>query len=332
MRRLARLMLLLVLACFSQAGAQRTAVSQDSDLNTGAGVLSGTFLVPEGPTPMPVVLLIAGSGPTDRDGNSALLPGKNDAYRKLAEALAARGIASLRYDKRGVGRSAKAAIKEADLRFEDYVNDAANLVDLLKDDRRFSTITVVGHSEGSLIGMIAARISEADGFVSIAGPARAAPAIIRDQLRPQLATAPALWEQSESVLTSLEQGRTVDRLPPDLARIPGLASLYRPSVQPYLISWFAFTPSAELTKLTVPVLLIQGTTDLQVPVSEAEALAAAKPRARLVVVPGMNHLMKAVEGSALAQMPSYSDPSLPVVPAVPDAIAEMIRLVPARGR
>ena len=250
-RSLLTTVLLLATSAPASVLAQQNVVSQESNLNTSNGVLSGTFLVPDLPTPMPVVLIIAGSGPTDRDGNSTMLSGKNNAYRLLAEALAARGIASLRYDKRGVGKSAKVGQKEADLRFEDYVNDAANIADILRGDARFSTVTIAGHSEGSLIGMIATRVSEADAFVSIAGVAQGAAGIIRAQLQPQLGNIPALWDASQSVLASLEAGQTIAP-PPALAGVPALASLFRPSVQPYLISWFKYVPSAEIAKLTVP--------------------------------------------------------------------------------
>ncbi|MCC7007315.1 MAG: alpha/beta fold hydrolase [Acidobacteria bacterium] len=313
------------------ASAQVTAVSQDASLQTSLGTLSGTWLVPKVDGRLPIVLLIAGSGPTDRDGNSTALPGKNDSLKMLAEALAARGVATLRYDKRGIGRSATPGQREADLRFEDYVNDAANLVDIIRGDDRFSSITIAGHSEGSLIGMLAAKMSEAEGFVSISGPARNAAAILRDQLRPQLSPVPALWEATQTMIASLERGETLAP-PAALASVPPVAGLFRPSVQPYLISWFRFTPSLEIAKLDVPVLVIQGTTDIQVPVGEAEALKAAKPDATLTIVTGMNHIMKSVEADPNRQIASYSDPSLKIAPEVPNAIAAFTSTVPVRPR
>lgn len=311
--------------------AQMNAYAQDANLNTSIGTLHGTWLVPEVPAPMPIVLIVAGSGPTDRDGNSTALPGRNDSLKMLAEALAARGVASLRYDKRGVGRSARPGQKEVDLRFEDYVNDAANIVDIMREDRRFKNITIVGHSEGSLIGMLAAQLSEAEGFVSIAGPARGASAILRDQLRPQLAPVADLWTGAETVIAALERGETMAP-PRAIAQVPGLAALFRPSVQPYLISWFRYVPSVEIAKLEVPVLIVQGTTDIQVPVSEAEALKAAKPSATLVVVPGMNHIMKTVDADPNRQAASYTDPSLRIAADVPNAIAAFLPTVPVRPR
>jgi len=116
-------------------------------LATRTGSLRGTLSLADSPAPGPVVLLIAGSGPTDRDGNNSLLPGRNDHLRLLAEALGSRGISSLRYDKRGVARSVLAAGREDDLRLETYVDDAVAWAKLIKNDPRFSSLTILGHSE-----------------------------------------------------------------------------------------------------------------------------------------------------------------------------------------
>jgi fermentation-respiration switch protein FrsA (DUF1100 family) len=141
--------------------------------------------------------------------------------------------------------------------------------------------------------------------------------LIRTQLRPQL---PAeLWAESERILAALEAGNTTDSVP------PSLAVLYRPSVQPYLISWFRYDPASEIAQLQVPVLIVQGTTDIQVTVAEAEALGRAKPDAELVVLEGMNHVLKLVPADPAKQQASYSDPSLPVAPELIDRIAAFVR-------
>jgi pimeloyl-ACP methyl ester carboxylesterase len=199
---------------------------------------------------------------------------------------------------------------EADLRFDTYVDDAAAWVQLLQGDGRFSTVSIIGHSEGSLIGMLAAQRASPDGFISIAGVARPAPDVIREQLRPQLP--PELWEASERILTSLLAGMAAGDVP------PALFPLYRPSVQPYLISWFRFNPSEELARLDIPVLIVQGTTDIQVPVEDAHLLHSARHGARaaaeLAVIAGMNHVLKSVSQDPLEQQGSYSNPQLPVTP------------------
>ena len=303
-------------------GEQAAPAGQSSpiELAVSGGVIAGTLLLPANTaSQVPVALIIAGSGPTDRDGNSPVIAGKNNAYRLLAEALAAQGIASVRYDKRGVAASVVKGLKEADLRFETYVDDASAWITKLRNDARFSSVTVIGHSEGSAIGMLAARTARADAFVSIAGVARRPTDALRDQLRPTLGPMPKLWEASEAILKALESGETVDTVPAELA------TLYRPSVQPYLISWFKYTPSVEIARLKAPTLLLQGTTDLQVGVAEAEALSKARPDATLKIIEGMNHVLKAAPADRAANMATYTNPDLPIVADVPASIVSFIR-------
>lgn len=294
------------------------ATAEEVKLATLTGTLHGTLLVPpRGDARVPVALLIAGSGPTDRDGNSKGLPGRNDSLRMLAETLAANGIASIRYDKRGIGASAAAGTSEADLRFDHLVADAAGWIRQLRKDPRFSTVTVIGHSEGSLIGMLAARDASADRFVSVAGAGRSAPAILREQLKPQLPK--ELWDESERILGRLLAGQTVADVP------PMLAMLYRPSVQPYLISWFAHDPAKAIAQLAVPVLIVQGTTDIQATRADAEALRLAAKKGELALIAGMNHVLKKVDEDRGRQLASYSDPSLPLHPDLGPRVAAFIR-------
>ena len=309
-------MIAAVAAAMMLASAVPANPGDSISLATPNGVLAGTLELPA-TCPCPVVLIIAGSGPTDRDGNSPLLTGANNSLKYLAEGLAAKGIASVRYDKRGIGAS-KAAMHggESDLRFDDYVNDAVGWLEKLHADKRFTTVSVVGHSEGSLIGMIAAREAKADGFVSIAGAGRAAGKIIHEQLASRVP--PELLAAADRTIAQLERGETPDSAP------PALGALFRPSVQPYLISWFKYDPAAEIGKLAIPTLIVQGTTDIQVSVADAKALGAAQPKATLLLIDGMNHVMKSVPADQAAQMKSYSDPSLPVVPQLVEAIAALV--------
>jgi hypothetical protein len=307
------------------AGAPSSAAPADRDitLTTPTGAIAGSLMLPATPGKVPVALIIAGSGPTDRNGNSTQLPGPNNTYKMLAEALAKQGIASVRYDKRAIGASKAAATSEADLRFSTYVDDAAAWVTLLKGDARFSTVTVIGHSEGSLIGMVAAKQAGASAYVSLEGAGRNAADVLRGQVDPQFIAAgmPEMAKANDDILASLSAGKTVENFP----AIPAFTSLYRASVQPYLISWFTYTPAVEIAKLTVPVLIIQGTTDIQVGMDDANALKAAKPDAEFKVIEGMNHVLKHAPADRAANVATYSDPSLPLVPDVPQAIVALIR-------
>jgi pimeloyl-ACP methyl ester carboxylesterase len=291
-------------------------VAESATLASATGMLRGTLLAPVGGPPVPVVLIHPGSGPTDRDGNSALLPGKNDGLRLLAEGLAVRDIATLRIDKRGVAASAAATRSEADLRLETYVEDAVGWLSLLRRDRRFSHVLVLGHSEGALIGALAGARVSADGYISLAGPARRGSAVLRRQLGQRLSG--PLARENERILSALEQGEFADSVPAQLM------ALYRPSVQPYLISWFRYEPVSEVRRLTMPVLIVQGTTDRQVDTTDAAALHAARPDATYLRIAGMNHVLKVVDGGRQQQLASYSDSTLPVAPALLDGLAAFI--------
>jgi hypothetical protein len=300
--------------------------SEPARLATPSGTIVGTLVLPAVSQRTPVVLIIAGSGPTDRDGNSLAMPGRNDSLKMLADALAAEGIASLRYDKRGVGGSAAAGVHERDLRFDTLVDDAAAWIVQLRRDARFSRVIVAGHSEGAFIGLLAARLTRADAYVSIAGPGRRASEVLRDQLRPQIGTNSTLWQANESVLASLEDGKTMDPLPAAIEAIPAMGiGLYRPAIQPYLISWFKYVPSEEIAGLDMPVLLVQGSTDIQVGVDEAKVLKAAKPNAELVMIDDMNHVLKQAPADRQANLATYTDPTLPIVKEVPAAIAALVK-------
>ncbi len=315
-----RTVLTLVLLASTALAQQPQSAPPVPDAAPADSALHSSLLLPqEMSKTVPVLLLLSGSGPTDRNGNSPMLPGKNNSLQMLAEGLSRNGIASLRYDKRGVGESANAMTSEADLRFETYVDDAVAWCEQLRNDKRFSVVIIAGHSEGSLIGMLAAKRCNAAGFISIAGAGRAAADILRTQLAGKLP--PELAAQSDAILKNLESGKTTDNPP------AALAALYRSSVQPYLISWFRYDPAKSIAALTVPVLIVQGTTDLQVSVDDAKRLAAANPKAKLLLIEGMNHVLKEVPPDREKQMASYSDPSLLLAPDFLPGLVEFVRKV-----
>jgi pimeloyl-ACP methyl ester carboxylesterase len=288
------------------AGASES--ESDYDLVTPSGTIYGTATIPAARGPLPVVLIVAGSGPTDRNGNGPMLA--LNIYLKLANALAARGIASVRYDKRGVAASHAAASAEADLRFDTYVDDAAAWIAKLRGDVRFSRVVLAGHSEGSLVGAVAARRAAVDAFVSIAGAGFPAPEVLSNQLAAQLRDNAALLAQAQTILAALTDGRIVTAA--DVP--PSLMALFRPSVQPYLISWFKYDPRAEIAKVQAPVVIVQGTHDVQVPVEDGRALAQACPNADFVLIENMTHVLADDPGTTLAQQlaGAYADAERPL--------------------
>jgi pimeloyl-ACP methyl ester carboxylesterase len=270
-------------------------------LETKTGKIRGTMLSPDNKAAVPVVLIISGSGPTDRDGNNMMM--KNNSLKMLAEELLKNNIASVRYDKRGIAESKDAGVEEKNMRFDDLVGDASEWIKILKQDKRFSKVLVAGHSEGSLIGMIAAKNAGADGFISIAGAGRAADEILKEQLKSQPESVTSICYP---ILDSLKKGRTVDSVP------KMLYSLFRPSVQPYMISWFKYDPQIELKKLNIPILILQGTTDIQVSESDAKLLFDSNNRSEYHLIKGMNHILKEAEEDRQKNIATYSDPGLPI--------------------
>lgn len=276
-------------------------------LNTESGEIGGVILLPEKHNKkLPAVLIIQGSGPTDKDGNSAALVGKNNSLKLLAEALAANGIASLRYDKRGIGMSKKAGKAEETLSFDDFINDASLFLDYLIEDKRFKKIGIAGHSQGSLIGMKIAQGKKVKAFASIAGPSLSIDQTLKEQLKANPYNPPKLLKEANSILASLKSGEQV----PNVS--PFLQSVFRPSVQPFMISWMKYDPTDEISKLNMPILVINGSTDLQVSVADAQRLHISNPKAELVIVNGMNHVLKDSSAQPQENNATYSNPDLPL--------------------
>ena len=286
---------------------------QEIVLNTPTGKIYGTLTMPVGQKKVPVVLIIAGSGPTDRNGNNTMM--KNDALKLIALELGANQIATVRFDKRFIAESKSSSMSETDIRFETYINDASDWISLLKKDNRFDQVTVIGHSEGSLIGMLTKE--KPDRFISIAGVGFPAAAVLKKQLASQ---PDAVKNVSYQILDSLSAGRKVDSIP------PFLGSLFRPSVQPYLISWFKYDPSTAIKELNIPILIIQGTTDIQVDTIDALQLAQSNPAAKLVIIDSMNHVLKTTVIDRKENLKTYFDPTLPLSTKLVPTITEFVRM------
>src|SRR5699024_3341008 len=233
---------ILFLSLFTVTNLFAQIKEKPATLETKTGDIEGTLLYPISSKKIPLALIIAVSSPTDMNGNNPMM--KNNSLKMLAESLADNGIASLRYDKRGIAESKNAMSSEKNLRFKNYIKDAKGWVSFLNQDSRFSEIIIIGHSEGSLIGMIASQEKTVSKFISIAGPGFPAGDILEKQLKAQ---APIMSAQASPIIEKLENGKTVDSIP------QMLYTIFRPSLQPYLISWFKYDPSQEISKLKKPV-------------------------------------------------------------------------------
>jgi len=318
-------LLALALLAISSASAQDTTWTERPDTLRGrSGTLYGTLTLPDVDGPVPVALIIAGSGPTDRDGNQA---GHGPATLvKLAHALAARGIATLRTDKRGVAQSRGAIQALTDITFVGYADDAADWTDRLQADPRFSTVSLVGHSEGGLLAIIAGRARGADAVVTLAGVGAPIGDALRRQLSdPERLPDDALRAEALAIVDTLETGQMVGHVSAPL--LP----LFIQTVQPFLIDEMRFDPATEAAAYDGPLLIVQGTTDLQVEVADAERLAAARPDADLLIVDGMNHILVQDAGTLAEQVAgSYADPERPLDATLVETLAAFLRGVEPR--
>lgn len=280
------------------------------------GPLAGTLTDPA--RTAPAVILIPGSGPTDRNGdNPAGVSG--GIYRQLAEQLAAKGVATLRIDKRGMFGS-KAAIADPNVvTIADYVADVRGWTAFLQA-RGKRCVWIAGHSEGGLVALAAAQQPKGIcGLILLAAPGRPLGTVLRAQLKPKLP--PAMYASADAAIAKLEQRQRVD-----LATVPApLAPLFNPAVQGYLIDLVTTNPATLAAATKLPMLIVQGETDIQVGVEDARALAAAHPGAKLLLVPGINHLWRRAPADPAANAATYRDPRIPIDPAVASAIADFVR-------
>lgn len=285
------------------------------------GPLKGTLLKADDEG-APAVLILPGSGPTDRDGNNPM--GVNAAtYRLLAEALAAEGVSSLRIDKRGMFGSSAAIADANDVTIEAYVDDTAAWVEELAQQTADDCVWLLGHSEGGVIALasVASEMGQVCGVVLAASPGRPMGDLLREQLRANPANEPLL-EQAEAAIDALEAGESVD--PTGLH--PALQPLFNAQVQGFLKSLMALDPAALAAGYNGPLLIVQPSEDLQVSMSDAEALHAANSASKLVVLDGVNHVLKAVPaGDRMANLQSYANPDLPLADGVSEAIATFVK-------
>ena len=284
------------------------------------GPLKGTMLAPKS-RGGPVVLIIPGSGPTDRDGNNPLGV-KAATYRLLAEGLAKHGMATVRIDKRGMFGSA-GAVKDANaVTIPDYAKDVRSWIGSIRNTTGASCIWLLGHSEGAVVALAAAEdAKDVCGLVLVAAPGRPLGQVLREQLRANPANAPVL-EQARAGIASLEAGKPVETA----GMHPALMSLFAPPVQKFMMSLLSYDPAKMLRRYEKPVLIVHGQRDIQVGDEDARRLQNSNARARLVMLPQVNHVLKMVSsGDRAANLATYTNPALPLAPGIVEAIADFIR-------
>lgn len=282
--------------------------SQDIEVNK---LIDGTLLLPKNEDKSKLAIIIAGTGPTDRDGNQNFM--NNNSLKKLAEALSDQNIATFRYDKRIVKQIQKRKI-DPNITFDNYVEDAIAVVDYFKKDDKYSEIYIIGHSQGSLVGMLAAK-NRADGFISLAGAGQSIDEVITEQIGNM---DPSLIEGTQKAFESLRKGELTDKYP------PALGTIFRADIQPFIMNWMQYNPQEVIKSLEIPCLIINGTKDLQVSVQEAQFLKEAYSLSELKIIENMNHVLFIIEGDELENSKSYNESFRPISTELVSAVSEFI--------
>jgi pimeloyl-ACP methyl ester carboxylesterase len=306
----------LFMSLLAQSQADTSIKAYNAVLKTPTGDIHGSIVLPVTNERVPVVIIIPGSGNTDRDGNSLLSDVRTNSYKILALHLAQNGIATLRFDKRGVGKSQTGSMQTSSPALDDYITDVMAWIAYLKQVDEFSDLIVLGHGEGALIGMIAARRAKARCFISLEGVGKPVDQIYRDVLKNQ---PPELVKQANVIIDSLRAGYRVKSVNPELA------GLFGPQVQPYLMSSMRYNPATEIAALKMPVLIIHGKNDKQIPPEHASLLTIAKPNAKLVLINKMNYVLKDAGDDPKEAYKTFTNPEIPCNQEMLDAVVSFIK-------
>lgn len=257
-----------------------------------------------------LVIMIAGSGPTDRNcNNHAGL--QTNAFKHLADSLHHAGFSSFRYDKRGIGASTK--VPESTMTMEEFIEDASVIVNYFTDS--FDKIFLLGHSEGALIAnMVGNTNAYVKGCILVSGTAVSLDSIFLEQL----AKFPKLYDLAKMHIEEIKTGKQLSEVN------PMLASLFRPSVVPFLTSAFSLDPLFEIQQLNVPAILIGGTCDRQVSEKHTKALANHCEHCRSVIIEGMGHTLKDVALDCKKDNESYTNPEMPIHPQLIEVILSFL--------
>ncbi len=305
-----KIVVLLLLSFFKIFSQDTNFTVQDISVNS---LIDGTLLIPKAVENPNLVIIIGGSGPTDRNGNQNFL--KNNSLKKLAEGISKNGIATYRYDKRVV-KQLKQGVIDKNILFDDFVTDAISVIDYFKNTRKFNKIYVLGHSQGSLVGMLAAQ-NKADGFISIAGAGQPIDQIVVEQIA---RTYPVFTDDAKRIFESLRDGKKTAKYPPELSAI------FNIEIQSFMMNWMQYNPQEEIKKLQIPILLINGTSDLQVEAKEATLLKEAAPKATLKIIDKMNHILVPItDNDNLENSKSYNEPNRQLSPELIETITEFVK-------
>jgi hypothetical protein len=303
--------LIIILICFVSRISSQEIVIKTEDISINQ-FIDGTLLTPNTNEKPSLVIIIGDSGPTDRNGNQNFQ--KNNILKKLSEDLANNGIATYRYDKRIVKQIRKGRV-DKNIRFDDFITDAISIVNYFTEKNTFKNIYIIGHGQGSLVGMLASKENVA-GFISIAGSEKSIDQVILEQIN---LTVPGLEEESKVAFQILKEGKTTINYP------PALESIFSIDNQAFMSSWMQYNPKESIAELDIPVLIINGTKDLQVPIEEAQLLKDASKNSSLIIIENMNHVMFPILGDDLENSKSYNESFRKLSPELIPVLLEFIK-------
>ena len=301
----------------SKTNTYYTENNLEVDIDNGS--LLGTLTIPENFTTGSIVLIVAGSGATDRDGNSLKMGIHTDSYKYISHELAKNNIASFRFDKRSLNPNKIKNYNETDLKIEDFINDVVSITKFLKNDKRFNKIILLGHSEGSLLSILSSKIESVSGLISLAGSGKGANEILLEQLKTQVGID---IQELTFLLKQFKDGKFVSDI-----KNPILKTIFPINKQKYLISWIKYIPKKEIENIDCNVQIIQGTTDIQVSLENALELNKSNKKSKLSIIENMNHVLKDAPIDKVENLKTYSNPNLPLsnklVPIIIDFVNKL---------
>lgn len=280
--------------------AQDTFTSEDILIKNDSIQLPGTLTYNADLKSQPLIIFIHGSGNVDRNGNQGMMA-KANYIKMLNDSLVSKDIAFFRFDKRTATISNMRFIM-SNMTFEGFVDDVNTIINTFKDDNRFSSITLVGHSQGSLIAMLVDH-TYVDKYISLAGPSNSIDQTLVEQIRFQ--NGDDMASKVESHFKELYEKGHIENVD------PMLMSIFNKPTQPFILSWMKYNPSEEIKSVKLPILILNGSKDLQVPKRDAETLHAANPNSKLVIIENMNHVLKSIEKDE-DNITSYMSPDFPL--------------------
>lgn len=310
--------LFLIFAILPFLGFGQEVISEKTDLKNGKISIPGTLSYPKLDKKLPLAIFVHGSGNVDRNGNQGAVI-KANYIAQLADNLNKKGLAFYRYDKRTSNPSNISLLKN--ITIHDFVSDVTIAIKNFKDDKRFKSIHLIGHSQGSLVAMLAAD-SNIKSYISLAGPSESIDKTLVTQITNQN---PQIGEIAKQHINELRKTDTI------LSVNPFLVQLFAPQNQKFLKDWMLLTPTDEIKKIKKPILIIQGEKDLQVTSTDANNLISAcaineaglDAPAELVLIEQMNHVLKTVNNQNENQQ-SYASPDYPISTILVETIANFI--------